>query len=97
MATASRVRDTTSASWGSLRLHKCVGSRIVRDHIVKSQEAYARCGAGSARVRRRDVESIYSETAPIPGEVADPPSNEFLKEIRVLIRESIDQSASSSR
>ena len=75
----------------SLRLHKWVGSRMLRDRIVKWQEAYAHRGTGSARVRRRDVESIYSETAPIPGEVADPPSNEFLKEIRVLIRESIDQ------
>jgi hypothetical protein len=46
--------------------------------------------AASARERRRDVESIYSESAPVPGQIADPPSNEFLRELRMLIRDAVD-------
>ena len=50
---------------------------------------YAHRGIGSGRTRRRDVEFIYNEAAPIPGEIADLPSNEFLREIRSLIRDFI--------
>jgi hypothetical protein len=73
----------------SQRLHDWVGTRRVRDRIIKWQAAYGHRGVGSARERRRDVESIYSEAAPVPGQIADPPSNEFLREIRMLIRDAI--------
>jgi hypothetical protein len=72
------------------RLLDWVGNRVMRDRIIKWQEAYAHRGIGSARERRRDVEFIYSEAAPIPGQIADPPSNEFLREIRILIRDSVE-------
>ena len=71
------------------RLDEWVEERLVRDRIINWQEAYAHRGVGSARERRRDIEFIYSEAAPIPGRIADPPSNEFLKKIRMLIRDSI--------
>lgn len=73
------------------RLHEWVGQRMVRDRIIRWQDAYAHRGVGSARDRRRDVEYIYSEAAPVPGQIADPPSNEFLREIRILIRDSVEQ------
>jgi len=34
---------------------------------------------------------IDSEAAPVPGQSSDPPSNEFLREIRILIRDSVEQ------
>ena len=74
----------------SQRLHDWVGDRLVRNRIIKWQDAYGHRGLGSARERRRDVESIYSEAAPVPGQIADPPSNEFLREIRMLIRDAVD-------
>ena len=74
----------------SQRLHDWVGTRLVRDRIIKWQEAYGHRGVGSARDRRRDIESIYSEAAPVPGQIADPPSNEFLREIRMLIRDAVE-------
>jgi hypothetical protein len=74
----------------SQRLHDWVGTRLVRDRIIKWQRAYGHRGVGSARERRRDIESIYSEAAPVPGQIADPPSNEFLREIRLLIRNAVD-------
>ena len=73
----------------SRRLHEWVEQRIVQDQIISWRKAYAHRGIGSGRTRRRDVEFIYSEAVPIPGQIADPPSNEFLREIRILIRDSI--------
>lgn len=75
----------------SRRLHDWVGTRLVRDRIIKWQDAYSHRGVGSARYRRRDVESIYSEAAPIPGQIADPPSNEFMREIRLLVRDAVQE------
>ena len=71
------------------RLDEWVEERLMRNRVTSWQKAYAHRGVGSARVRRRDVESIYSEAAPIPGQAADPPSNEFLSEIRTLVRDCV--------
>lgn len=73
----------------SSQLHEWVEQRIMRDRIIDWQGAYAHRGIGSTRPRRRDIEFIYSEAAPIPEGFANPPSNKFLREIRVLIRDSI--------
>jgi len=74
----------------SLRLHDLAANRVMRDRVIKWKEAYAHRGIGSASERRRDVEAIYGEAAPVPGETADPPTNEFLREIRILLRDAID-------
>ncbi|HNY39004.1 MAG TPA: hypothetical protein PKJ41_01365 [Bryobacteraceae bacterium] len=74
----------------SIRLHELAADRVMRDRVVKWKEAYAHRGIGSTYVRRREVEAIYGEAAPVPGETADPPANEFLREIRVLLRDAID-------
>jgi GTPase SAR1 family protein len=73
-----------------LRLHELAANRVMRDRVIKWKEAYAHKGFGSATERRRDVESIYGAAAPIPGETADPPTNEFLREIRILMRDAIE-------
>jgi hypothetical protein len=72
-----------------LRLHELAANRVMRDRVIKWKEAYAHRGVGSGAERRRDVESIYGAAAPIPGETADPPTNEFLREIRILLRDAI--------
>ena len=51
----------------SSRLHEWVEQRIMRDRTIDWQKAYAHRGRGSTRPRRRDIEFIYSEAAPIPG------------------------------
>lgn len=73
------------------RLHEMAENRVMRDRVIKWKEAYAHRGFGSASERRNDVESIYGAAAPIPGETADPPTNEFLREIRILLRDAIDR------
>jgi len=69
-----------------------------RGYSVRSPKSLTCCthpdsasGVGSARDRRRDVVYIDSEAAPVPGQSSDPPSNEFLREIRILIRDSVEQ------
>jgi hypothetical protein len=73
-----------------LRLHELATSRVMHDRVIKWKAAYAHRGVGSVTERRRDVESIYGAAAPIPGEAADPPTNEFLREIRILVRDAIE-------
>ena len=71
--------------------------RSFRDRVIRWQDAYAHRGVGSARDRRRDVQYIYSEAAPVPGQIADPPSNEFVREIRILIRDSVERQVAAGR
>ena len=78
------------AQEASSRLHEMAANRVMRDRVINWQEAYAHWGGGSAAKRSRDVESIYEAAAPIPGEIADPPTNEFLREIRILLRDAIE-------
>jgi hypothetical protein len=74
----------------SLRLHELASNRVMHDRVIRWKHAYADYrGIGSTAGRRREVESIYDEAAPIPGETADRPANEFLREIRILIRDAI--------
>ncbi len=80
----------------SSHLHEWVEQRTMRDWIIDWQKAYAHRGPGSTRPRRRDIESIYSEPAPIPGGIANPPRNEFLREIRMLVRDFIQHAADRS-
>lgn len=61
----------------------------MRDRIIDWQKAYAHRAPGSTRPRRRDIEFIYSELAPIPGRITNLPSNDFLRGIGMLIRDSI--------
>ena len=75
---------------GSSRLHELAANRVMRDRVIKWKEAYAHRGFGSASERRRDVESIYEVAAQIPGATADRPTNEFLRKIRLLLRDAID-------
>jgi hypothetical protein len=73
-----------------LRLHELAANRVMRDRVIQWKEAYAHKGFGSATERRHDEESIYGAAAPISGETADPPTNEFLREIRILLRDAIE-------
>jgi hypothetical protein len=52
-------------------------------------KAYSHRGYGSARVRSREVETIYNQAAPVPSGIADPAANAFLLEVRKLARRAI--------
>lgn len=46
-------------------------------------------GSGSTRRRARAIDELYDVAAPIPGEAADAYGNEFLREVRALVRDAV--------
>jgi hypothetical protein len=64
--------------------------RLIEARFPEWSEAYgAHSGSGSTRRRARAVDDIYEIAAPVPGEMPDRYGNEFLREIRLLVREAI--------
>ena len=74
------------------KLHERFSERMFTDKISNWYKAYSHRGTGSTRTRAFDVKEIYDEAAPIPGEVPDSKSSDFIKEIRSLLQEAIKES-----
>jgi hypothetical protein len=67
--------------------------RIADDTRLAWQEAYAQRGTGSTFVRARIIaREVYDRGAPIPGVVASPDQNSFLRAVANLISEVAEQS-----
>ena len=72
------------------RLRNFSVRRMIEERFPEWAEAYtAHSGSGSTRDRARAVDTIYDVAAPVPGETPDLNGNEFLREIRLLVREAI--------
>ena len=52
-------------------------------------EAFEYRGHGSTRDRAKVIQTIYEASAPIPGPALDPNSEQFLREVRLLVHEAI--------
>jgi hypothetical protein len=64
--------------------------RLIQQRFHEWAEAYTQHrGWGSARTRARAVDTIYDAAAPVPAETPDAQGNEFLREIRLVVREAI--------
>jgi hypothetical protein len=70
-------------------LHDLSTKRVLEERISGWSEAYERRGAGSTRVRARDIIGLYESAAPVPNEMPGPDANEFLFELRELVAEAI--------
>jgi len=71
------------------RLHDLSTARLLERQLSGWREAYEHRGAGSTRVRAKDIVSLYETAAPIPNEMPARDANEFLFEIREITAESI--------
>ena len=71
------------------KLHAFFSERLFTDKIRNWYHAYSHRGNGSTRVRAYDVRDIYNDAAPIPGEVPNSQSSEFVKEIRTILQEAV--------
>jgi len=71
------------------RLHDLSNRRVLVERKSGWSEAYEHRGAGSTRVRARELVSLYESAAPVPNEMPARDANEFLFEIRELVGESI--------
>ncbi|MCU0613454.1 MAG: hypothetical protein MUD09_00060 [Desulfobacterales bacterium] len=72
-----------------IRLHDLIKERLFIGKIKNWHEAYSHRGYGSTRTRAYQIKDIYGEAAPVPGEVPNSESIEFVKDIRDILRESI--------
>ena len=72
------------------RLRDFALRRVIADRYQDWSDAYTEhAGTGSTRKRARAIDEIYNVAAPIPGETPDRYGNDFLRDIRVLVREAI--------
>lgn len=73
------------------RLHEFVEERLLGIPRKKWTEAFEYKGRGSTRVRAKAIRTIYDESAPIPESAYDPRSEEFLRDVRLLVHEAIGE------
>lgn len=72
------------------RLRDFALRRVIADRYQDWADAFAKhAGTGSTRRRARAIDDIYDVAAPVPGETPDRYGNDFLKDIRVLVRDAI--------
>ena len=71
------------------RLHEFVEARLLRLPRQQWMEAFEYRGRGSTRDRAKVIQTIYDASAPIPGPALDPHSEEFLRDVRLLVHEAI--------
>jgi GTPase SAR1 family protein len=71
------------------QLHKFFSKRLFKDKIKNWHQAYNHRGTGSTKVRASEIKNIYHDAAPVPGEVPNSESSEFVKKIREILQEAI--------
>jgi hypothetical protein len=71
------------------RLHDISARRLIVERLHSWMEAYSHHGTGSTRVRAREVVSLYESAAPIPTEISASDENQFLFEVRELVKDAI--------
>ena len=71
------------------RLHEFVEGRIL--HVPRQQwmKAFEYRGRGSTRDRAKVIQTIYEASAPILGRGFDPNSEDFLRDVRLLVHKAI--------
>lgn len=73
-------------------LHDFASDRLFIGKVSQWSHAYfAHRGAGSTIHRAYDIRGIYDSAAPIPGETPTPDANQFLHDVRQLVRDSIKE------
>lgn len=71
------------------RLHGFVDEKLLRIPRQHWMEAFEYRGPGSTFRRAKVIETIYDSSAPVPGPALDPRSEQFLREIRLLVHDAI--------
>jgi hypothetical protein len=66
-------------------LHALTERRLLADHLADWRNAYRHGGRGSARLRARDINSIYETGAPIVSTLVSEHSAEFIKDVRKIV------------
>jgi len=72
------------------RLKSYISKSLYLERRSEWHDAFVPRGKGSAVVRSRIVQGIYDTVSPIPGETPSSDLNRFLKELRIIVKESIE-------
>lgn len=79
------ILDETSSAI-TRKLFVLTRQRIAEDTRLAWQNAYAQSGSGSTYIRARIIANeVYDRGAPVPGVVASPDQNRFLKDVAKLM------------
>ena len=73
------------------RLHEFVEKRLLSTPRKQWITAYEYRGRGSTRARANEIRTIYDASAPIPGSAHDSRSEEFLRDVRLLVHKAIGE------
>jgi hypothetical protein len=73
------------------RLHEFVEAKLLRVPRPQWTAAFDYRGRGSTFDRARVIQTIYESSAPIPGPALDIRSEQFLREVRVLVHEAVGE------
>ena len=72
-------------------LHTLAVARLVNQHLSDWQRGNSRKGKGSSDRRAVDIRGIYELAAPVPGTVNSEPALDFMKDIRSIVKEAVEQ------
>ncbi len=72
------------------RLEAYISKSLHIERINEWYDAYIPRGKDSTIKRARIVQGIYDYASPIPGEIPSPDLNRFLKDLRTIVKESIN-------
>ena len=72
-------------------LHALAESRLFHERVKEWSIAYSYRVTGSTRGRARDIEAIYEQAAPIPGEMADPRTSEFVASVLKVAQAAVER------
>ncbi len=73
------------------RLHEFVEKKLIRVRRKDWMQAFDYKGRGSTYDRASVIRMIYESSAPIPGPALDSHSEEFLREVRLLVHDAIKE------
>jgi len=73
-------------------LHGLGTQRLFRDRVKEWVAAYSHRGTGSTFDRARDIDGIYSEAAPIPGQAGNETASKFVAELNLMVKTAVQKS-----
>jgi energy-coupling factor transporter ATP-binding protein EcfA2 len=78
-------------------LHGLAVERLLQEHLSDWRHGLDHKGKGSATRRAIDIRGIYEQAAPIPGTVNTAPALNFMKAVRDIVREAIEDQGGEMR
>ena len=73
-------------------LHGLGTQRLFSDRVKDWTAAYSHRGPGSTNDRSNDIDAIYREAAPIPGQAGNETASKFVAELNLMVKTAVQKS-----